>query len=62
MTDTAQWPLTATHPEVAVSEAQRQLMRFIFNDLPDVSTLPRLVFPAPLVDRALLERNEKEGL
>ena len=63
MTDTPQWPLT-TQPEVAVSEAQRQLNRFIFDEDPlDVPELPPLVFPRPMVDPALLDRDDdKEEL
>lgn len=62
MTDTPQWPLTTRQPEVAVSEAQRQLTRFIFSDV-DVPELPPLVFPRPLVDPALIDRDDdKEEL
>ena len=58
MTDTPQWPLNA-QPEVAESEAQRQLNRFVFDEDPlAVPELPRLVFPAPLVDPALLDRDD----
>lgn len=59
MTDTAQWPLTSDTAEVAKSIQTPS--HYLSADPLEYFELPRLVFPAPLVDKALLAHNDKEG-
>lgn len=64
MTNAPRWPLTrsATTTEVSANEAQWQLARFVFDDDDPLRTyeFAPLVYPRPLVDKALLGRDDEE--
>lgn len=63
MTDTPQWPMISDASEPEFVERRKtppSIYRDFFDD--DPWEFPPLVYPRPLVDKALLDRDDKEEL
>lgn len=64
MTDTPQWPAISNASDDAPKFVERRKTPSIYRDFfdDDPWEFPPLVYPRPLVDKALLDRDDEEEL